>query len=74
MTEITEEKIRLTMLALRALRLVGRLGEDEAVSPERMARISRELGVPVDEKTFRRAERQSLTHARLALSCLKSKS
>lgn len=67
MTDLTTEKIRLTMLAIRALRLVGKLGEDEAVSPDYMAGVSRQLGCPVDAKTFRTAESRSLALARLAL-------
>lgn len=55
MTELTAEKIRLTMLAIQADRLAGRIGETEPVSTGRMARYSAMLGCPVSEITFRRA-------------------
>jgi hypothetical protein len=66
MTELTAEKIRLVMLAIQALRAVGKIGATEPVSTERMARYSVMLGVPLDEKTFRNAERDQLRKARLA--------
>ena len=68
MTELTAAKIRLVMLAIRAQRLTGNLGETEPVSTERMARISEELGCPVAEITFRRAAARQLALARRAVS------
>lgn len=64
MTELTAEKVRLTMLAIRALRLAGKLDEHEPVSTEQMAAYSVMLGCPVSEQTFRRAARQQLAMAR----------
>lgn len=64
MTDYTAEKIRITLLAVEALRLVGQIGEEEEVSPGRLARISKQLGCPVDEKTFRSAEASALARAR----------
>ena len=67
MTDLTAEKIRLVMLAIRAMRLQGILGETEPVSTEQMARISEEVGCPVPEITFRRAAARQLAIARRAL-------
>jgi len=67
MTELTSEKVRIVMLAIRALRLAGKLGEHEPVSTEKMAAYSVLLGCPVSEQTFRRAERHQLALARRAL-------
>lgn len=70
MTPLTAEKIRLTMLAIEALRLTGEIDHAEMVSTARMARISEELGCPVSEKTFRTAVADHVTRARLALNAL----
>lgn len=67
MTDLTSEKISLVMLALDALRLTGRLGATEPVTPESMARWSVELGCPVSEKTFRRMTQRSVLAVRKAL-------
>ena len=63
MTELTAEKVRLVMLAIAAKRLRGEIAQGKPVSTEHMARISQELGVPLDEKTFRNAERRSIARA-----------
>jgi len=68
MTELTAEKIRLVMLAIRAQRMAGTIGETEPISTERMARISEELGCPVAEITFRRAADLQLALARRAVA------
>ena len=67
MTELTAEKVRLVMLALRELRLRGLIGEDDSVTPAAMARVSNEIGVPLAESTFRRAESDALALARNAM-------
>lgn len=67
MTELTAEKVRIVMLAIQALRLTGQIGAHEPVSTQRMARYSVMLGCPLDEKTFRNAERHQLRLARLAV-------
>ena len=68
MTELTAEKVRIVMLAIRALRLAGKIAEHEPVSTEQMAAYSVALGCPVSEQTFRRAARQQLAIARRAVS------
>lgn len=68
MTEATAIKLKLTCLAIEAMRLRGEIGEDEPVSPERMARISEEIGHPVSEATFKRIEGRFRFRARLALA------
>ena len=67
MTELTREKVSLTMLAIRALRLTGKLDPNAPVSTERMARISAEIGCPVSEKTFRTVAEVQLAAVRRAL-------
>lgn len=64
MTELTAEKVRLVMLAIRELRLKGLIGEHDEVTPGAMARVSAEIGVPLAESTFRRAEADALALAR----------
>ena len=70
MTPLTAEKVRLTMLAIEALRVTGKIDPTEPVSTGRMARISDDLGCPVSEKTFRIAVRDHVAIARLALHAL----
>ena len=67
MTDLTAEKVRLVMLAIRALRLAGKINEHEPVSTEQMAAYSVLLGCPVSEKTFRRASTRQLALVRRAL-------
>ena len=67
MTDLTAEKIRLVCLAIRALRLAGKLNEHEPVSTEQMAVYSVLLGCPVSEQTFRRAATRQLALVRRAL-------
>ena len=73
MTELTREKISLVMLAIQALRLTGRIGAHEAVSTERMAEISKDLGCPVSEKSFRNATEIQLAAVRRAMLAGKQK-
>ena len=67
MTDLTAEKVRIVMLAIRALRLAGKINEHEPVSTEQMAAYSVALGCPVSEQTFRRAARLQLALVRRAL-------
>ena len=67
MTDLTAEKVRLVMLAIRALRLAGKLGEHEPVSTDQMAAYSVALGCPVSEITFRRSASLQLSLVRRAL-------
>lgn len=68
MTELTAEKIRIVCLAIRALRLAGKISEHEPVSTEQMAAYSILLGCPVSEQTFRRASTRQLALVRRALN------
>lgn len=72
MTELTAEKVRLVLLVIKAQRLAGKIPPGKPVSAEYMAGISRELGVPLDEKTFRNANRRALSRARLAALALQA--
>ena len=74
MTELTAAKVTAVMLAIRERRLLGVIGEQEPVSTERMAQISHEIGEPLSEITFRRAEGIAIRKARLALQALRSRS
>jgi len=67
MNDLTALKIELTMLAIASKRLRGELNPDAQVTPWGMARVSHEIGVPVAERTFRRATDATLGRARLAL-------
>lgn len=73
MTESTARKVDLVLRELRARQQRGEMLEGcdgIPVSTETMARVSREIGQPLHEKTFRRIERTALAKARLALAAL----
>lgn len=72
MTELTAEKIRLVLLTVQALRLSGRIPLEAPISTRTMESISRELGCPVSEKNFRRAESLARENARLAALALQA--
>jgi hypothetical protein len=71
MTELTAIKVRLVMLAIAERRLRGEIPESHTVSTAQCETISRELGLPVSEATFRRDERLIAAKARLALTALR---
>lgn len=64
--DLTAEKIRLTVLAVQAMRMTGRIPAGAAVSHRKMERISYEIGAPVSREEFARAEARALHKARLA--------
>ena len=70
MTDLTDAKIHLAMLALRILRLRGDLPESAALSPELMARIAKDHGIQLDERTIRSAVADSLQLAGAQLARL----
>jgi hypothetical protein len=63
MTDATDKKIQQVFKALDAMREDGRLGPHEPVSTEFMARVSRKIGKPVAEATFRRLEKRAIASA-----------
>lgn len=66
LSDLTAEKIRLTMLHLWMQRQKGEIPVDREISAEHMARVSAQLGVPVSERTFRRVTSAYLHRARQA--------
>ena len=70
MTELTSLKVSLVMQALEMARAEGKLGWREPVPPRAMARYSVLLGIPLDEKTFRNAERRALEKLREAIQVM----
>ena len=68
MTELTAEKVRLVCLAIRALRLTGKLDAHEPASTGQLGAYSVMLGCPVSEQTFRRAAHRQLAIVRRALA------
>lgn len=72
LSEATDLKVRLVMLAIREKRLRGEIGDDEAVSTETMAKISDQIGFPVSERTFRRVEQIAIARLRATHASPKS--
>lgn len=67
MSPSTSDKIALVMRELHAKREAGEISGE--VSTRTMARISREIGTPVSEVTFRRLEKTAM--AKLAAAVLR---
>lgn len=65
MSELTDEKLKLVVLAATAMRLTGKIPHDATLSPKRLARISQEIGCPVSEATIRRVETRAIERAKL---------
>lgn len=70
MPKSSDLRIHLVMLELRARRLRGEIPDGEPVSIRFMEKVSHEIGFPVSQRSFSRAESRTLTRLKLALQAL----